>query len=300
MISAQILDGKTLSQQILYELHQEVQQLLLKGKRTPGIAVIQVGQDPASTIYVKNKHLACQTVGIYSEPYALPENISEDALLELIAHLNDAPNIDGILVQLPLPKQMNSNKIIEKILPEKDVDGFHPYNIGRLAQKNPLLSPCTPLGVMALLEHYQIPIQGQHAVIVGASNIVGRPMALEMLQAGATITVCHRQTQQLSDMIYSADILISATGNPSLIQTEWIKPKSIVVDIGITRTPEGKIRGDIDFDAASKIARWITPVPGGVGPMTVAMLMKNNCLMPHLLKKKTSNLSLKRRRRLVY
>jgi methylenetetrahydrofolate dehydrogenase (NADP+) / methenyltetrahydrofolate cyclohydrolase len=278
MISAQLLDGKTVSQKILDELHNEVQQLLLRGKRAPGIAVIQVGEDPASSIYVKNKHLACQTVGIYSEPYALPENISEDALLELIAHLNDAPNIDGILVQLPLPKHITTEKIIEKIIPEKDVDGFHPYNIGRLAQKNPCLSPCTPLGVMALLTHYNIPIKGQHAVIVGASNIVGRPMALEMLQAGSTVTICHRQTQGLSEIIHTADILISATGNPALIQSEWIKPHSVVIDIGITRTPDGKIRGDLDFERVKAIVDWITPVPGGVGPMTVAMLMKNSLL----------------------
>lgn len=272
---ANLLDGKSLAAQIQANIKHEIASLVSAGKRPPGLAVIMIGHDLASAIYVKNKRLACEQVGIYSEAYDLPHNTTQEALLILIETLNQSAKIDGILVQLPLPSPVHSDLILEKINPYKDVDGFHPYNMGRLAQQNPLLRPCTPLGVMVLLEHYHLPVAGQHVVIVGASNIVGKPMAFEMLMAGATVTICHRHTNNLAQFIQTADILVSATGNPDLIQPDWLQPHAIVIDIGIVRTETGQIRGDIPFATVSKKVRWITPVPGGVGPMTVAMLMRN-------------------------
>lgn len=274
-MSAQILDGKALSQKIQTEIKQEIDRLKAAKERVPGLAVIMIGDDPASAVYVKNKRKACEYVGIHAKDYDLPETTTQAELLMLIEKLNTQPDIDGILVQLPLPKHINADAILDKINPKKDVDGFHPYNVGRLLQRRPLLRPCTPLGVIKLLEHYQIPIKGSNAVIVGASNIVGRPMGLELLLAAATVTTCHRFTKNLAQVIANADILISATGNPTAIQSEWITPGTAVVDVGITRTTDGKIRGDIDFDIVKDIASWITPVPGGVGPMTVTMLLSN-------------------------
>jgi len=274
-MTAQILDGKALSQQIQTEIKQEIEHLKAAGHRVPGLAVIMIGDNPASQVYVKNKRKACEFVGIKAQDYDLPETTTQEDLLSLIETLNAKADIDGILVQLPLPQHIDADAILDKIHPDKDVDGFHPYNVGRLLQRRPLLRPCTPLGVIKLLEHYQIPIKGVNAVIVGASNIVGRPMGLELLMAAATVTTCHRFTKDLDKIVTNADILISATGNPAVIKAEWIKPGAVVVDVGITRTDDGKIRGDIDFNTVKNIASWITPVPGGVGPMTVTMLLKN-------------------------
>lgn len=274
-MSAQILDGKALSEKIQTEIKQQIEKIKIANERVPGLAVIMMGDNSASAVYVKNKRKACEYVGIHSQDYDLPETTTQAELLMLIEKLNIQPDIDGILVQLPLPKHINADAILDKIHPKKDVDGFHPYNVGRLLQRRPLLRPCTPLGVIKLLEHYNIPIKGQNAVIVGASNIVGRPMGLELLLAAATVTTCHRFTKNLDQVIANADILISATGNANAIKSEWITPGTVVVDVGITRAANGKIRGDIDFEIVKNTASWITPVPGGVGPMTVTMLLSN-------------------------
>lgn len=268
---ANIIDGKALANNTL----EEIRQLILKQNLQPGLAVILIGDDPASSIYVKRKQEACQKVGIHSLPHYLAETTTEKELIDLIEHLNNDANIHGILVQLPLPAHINVQAVLEAIAPNKDVDGFHPYNLGRLAQKKPLLQPCTPLGVMKLLQHINIKPRGKHAVIVGASNIVGRPMALELLLAGSTITICHQSTQDLSYHVKQADILVSAVGIPELIKGEWIKPGCVVIDVGINRLANGKLCGDVQFEQAKEKAAWITPVPGGVGPMTVAMLMHN-------------------------
>lgn len=274
-MTAQLIDGKAIAEQLKREISQIIQEKVASGLRPPGLAVILVGEDPASTIYVRNKRQACEQVGIQSFYHHLPEDIDENRLIDLIQHLNHDTGVDGILVQLPLPKHIHSGKVLEMIDPHKDVDGFHPYNFGRLAERRPLLRPCTPYGVMILLEHIQQKFKGKHAVIIGASNIVGRPMALELLIAGATVTVCHRFTHDLPAFVQQADILISAVGKPGLIKGDWIKEGATVVDVGITRLENGTITGDIDFASAKERAAWITPVPGGVGPMTVTMLMSN-------------------------
>ncbi|MFC2552467.1 MAG: bifunctional methylenetetrahydrofolate dehydrogenase/methenyltetrahydrofolate cyclohydrolase FolD, partial [Rodentibacter sp.] len=245
-----------------------------EGKRAPGLAVILVGADPASQVYVASKRRSCEEVGIFSKSYDLPETMEEHALLALIDELNADETIDGILVQLPLPKHIRSEAVIERIKPEKDVDGFHPYNVGRLCQRIPTLRACTPYGVMKLLETTGIDLHGKHAVIVGASNIVGRPMSLELLLAGATVTVTHRFTKDLESHVRQADILVVAVGKPHLVPGEWVKQGAVVIDVGINRL-DGKLVGDIGFEAAERRAAYITPVPGGVGPMTVAMLMNN-------------------------
>ncbi len=246
-----------------------------QGKRQPGLAVILVGADPASQVYVGSKRKSCAEIGIYSQSYDLPESTSEQQLLEVIDQLNDDHNIDGILVQLPLPKHIDTTKVIERIKPSKDVDGFHPYNVGRLCQRIPTLRACTPYGVMKLLETTGINLYGQHAVIVGASNIVGRPMALELLLGGCTVTVTHRFTKDLEHHIRQADILVVAVGKPEFIPGQWIKQGAVVIDVGINRGADGKLKGDVQYEAAAQQAGFITPVPGGVGPMTVAMLMYN-------------------------
>jgi methylenetetrahydrofolate dehydrogenase (NADP+)/methenyltetrahydrofolate cyclohydrolase len=274
-MSAQIIDGKAIATRLRQTLKQHVQQRLSANLRAPGLAVVLVGKDPASEVYVASKRAACKEVGIFSLAYDLPTNTQQDELLTLIDDLNRNPEIDGILVQLPLPGHIDSETVIERIDPGKDVDGFHPYNIGRLALRMPLLRPCTPLGVMKLLETVGESLYGKHAVVVGASNIVGRPMALELLMAGCTLTVCHRFTQDLAVQVGRADILVSAVGKPRLIKGEWIKPGAIVVDIGITRDENGALCGDVEFDTARQRAGWITPVPGGVGPMTVVTLLQN-------------------------
>jgi len=273
-MTAQIISGTQLSNQIKSNVAQQVSQYVERGKRAPGLAVILVGADPASQVYVGSKRKSCTEIGITSKSYDLPETTTEQALLELIEELNQDNTVDGILVQLPLPKHIDSTKVIEKISPEKDVDGFHPYNVGRLCQRIPTLRACTPYGVMKLLETTGISFYGKHAVIVGASNIVGRPMALELLLAGCTVTVTHRFTEDLASHIRQADILVVAVGKPKFIKGEWIKEGAVVVDVGINRI-EGKLVGDVEFEIASERAAYITPVPGGVGPMTVAMLMKN-------------------------
>lgn len=273
-MTAQIISGTQLASQIKSNVAQQISQYVAQGKRAPGLAVILVGADPASQVYVGSKRKSCAEIGITSQSYDLLETTTEQALLELIEELNQDTEIDGILVQLPLPKHIDSTKVIEQISPEKDVDGFHPYNVGRLCQRIPTLRACTPYGVMKLLETTGISFYGKHAVIVGASNIVGRPMALELLLAGCTVTVTHRFTEDLASHIRQADILVVAVGKPKFIKGEWIKEGAVVVDVGINRL-EGKLVGDVEFDIAAQRASYITPVPGGVGPMTVAMLMQN-------------------------
>lgn len=273
-MTAQIISGTQLASQIKSNVAQQISQYVAQGKRAPGLAVILVGADPASQVYVGSKRKSCAEIGIVSKSYDLPETTTEQALLELIETLNQDAEVNGILVQLPLPKHIDSTKVIEQISPEKDVDGFHPYNVGRLCQRIPTLRACTPYGVMKLLETTGISFYGKHAVIVGASNIVGRPMALELLLAGCTVTVTHRFTEDLASHIRQADILVVAVGKPKFIKGEWIKEGAVVVDVGINRL-EGKLVGDVEFDVAAQRASYITPVPGGVGPMTVAMLMQN-------------------------
>ena len=273
-MTAQIISGTQLASQIKSNVAQQISQYVAQGKRAPGLAVILVGADPASQVYVGSKRKSCAEIGITSKSYDLPETTTEQALLELIEELNQDAEVNGILVQLPLPKHIDSTKVIEQISPEKDVDGFHPYNVGRLCQRIPTLRACTPYGVMKLLETTGISFYGKHAVIVGASNIVGRPMALELLLAGCTVTVTHRFTEDLASHIRQADILVVAVGKPKFIKGEWIKEGAVVVDVGINRF-EGKLVGDVEFDVAAQRASYITPVPGGVGPMTVAMLMQN-------------------------
>ena len=273
-MTAQIISGTQLASQIKSNVAQQISQYVAQGKRAPGLAVILVGANPASQVYVGSKRKSCAEIGIVSKSYDLPETTTEKALLELIEELNQDAEVNGILVQLPLPKHIDSTKVIEQISPEKDVDGFHPYNVGRLCQRIPTLRACTPYGVMKLLETTGISFYGKHAVIVGASNIVGRPMALELLLAGCTVTVTHRFTEDLASHIRQADILVVAVGKPKFIKGEWIKEGAVVVDVGINRI-EGKLVGDVEFDVAAQRASYITPVPGGVGPMTVAMLMQN-------------------------
>lgn len=275
---AQLIDGKTIANQLKEEIAQKITASIKAGKRRPGLAVILVGEDPASSIYVRNKREACEKVGVHSIYHHLPATVAEAQLIELIQNLNQDPTVDGILLQLPLPKHIDAEKALECIEPRKDVDGFHAYNLGRLAQRRPLLRPCTPQGIMILLDHIKQPYKGKHAVIVGASNIVGRPMALELLIAGATVTVCHRFTTDLPYFVKQADILVSAVGKPGLIHGDWVKEGSTVVDVGITRLADGTLTGDVEFDIAKERAAWITPVPGGVGPMTVAVLLRNTIL----------------------
>lgn len=274
-MSARILDGKAIAASLLTQVQERVQHKRAAGLRAPGLAVIMVGGNPASQVYVRNKRQACERAGIVSFSHDLPDRTSQTELLALIDRLNADRNVDGILVQLPLPSHIDTETVIERILPTKDVDGFHPYNIGRLAVRLPLLRPCTPLGVMKLLESTDHPLLGQHAVVVGASNHVGRPMALELLLAGCTVTVCHRFTQDLAEQVAKADILVVAVGKPGLVKGTWVKTGAVVIDVGINRLPDGKLVGDVEFETAKERAGWITPVPGGVGPMTVATLLLN-------------------------
>lgn len=274
-MTANIIDGKAIAQQMRVELKHRLEERRITDLMTPGLAVILVGEDIASQIYVRNKREACREAGINSFAYDLPEHISELELLSLIRSLNADQKVHGILIQLPLPASINTGRILDSIDPRKDVDGFHPTNLGLLAQGRPFLRPCTPYGVMHLLKYEKISLKGLNAVIVGTSNIVGKPMALELLNAGCTITLCHSATRDLQQPIQRADLLVSAMGKAGVIQSPWIKPGAIVIDIGITRAPSGKLHGDIEFATAKEIAGYITPVPGGVGPMTVAMLLEN-------------------------
>jgi len=274
-MSARILDGKKLAQQLRAEIKQRVDQRLQNGARAPGLAVLKVGHDPASEVYVRNKRSACNEAGFHSFDYDLPPEVSQNELLSHIDQLNNRPDVDGILVQLPLPGHIDQTTVIERIHPDKDVDGFHPYNIGRLAQRIPRLRPCTPRGVIQLLKSTNEPLAGKEAVMVGASNIVGRPMALELLLAGCTVTICHRFTQNLAGHVARAEVLVVAVGKPAMVKGDWIRSGAIVIDVGINRLPNGKLAGDVEFDTAKSRASWITPVPGGVGPMTVATLLLN-------------------------
>jgi methylenetetrahydrofolate dehydrogenase (NADP+)/methenyltetrahydrofolate cyclohydrolase len=274
-MSARILDGKKIAQELRAEIKQRVDRRLASGKRPPGLAVLKVGNEAASEVYVRNKREACAEAGFISFDYDLPLDTSQEKLLSHIDRLNSDPNVDGILVQLPLPKHIDQTIIIERISPAKDVDGFHPYNIGRLAQRIPRLRPCTPYGVMRLLQTIGEALEGKEAVVVGASNIVGRPMSLELLLAGCTVTTCHRYTQNLPGHVARADVLVVAVGKPGMVKGDWIKPGAIVIDVGINRLPDGKLVGDVEFESARQHAGWITPVPGGVGPMTVATLLLN-------------------------
>ncbi len=274
-MTAKILDGKTVAKALRQSLQQQVQARIDQGIRPPGLAVVLVGDNPASQVYVRHKRNACAEVGIISKAYDLKENTSQEALLNLLDQLNEDNDIDGILVQLPLPAHIDSELVIERIVPYKDVDGFHPYNVGRLALRLPKLRSCTPKGVMTLLAQTGVELAGLDAVIIGQSNIVGRPMALELLAARCTITVCHSRTRDLPAKVRNADIVVAAVGKPLFIAGDWIKPGAIVIDVGMNRLDDGRLVGDVDFDAASKNASWITPVPGGVGPMTVASLLEN-------------------------
>ncbi len=272
---AQLIDGKAIAANIRASVKTQIDERLSAGKRAPGLAVVLVGQDPASEVYVGNKRRACEQVGIRSFDYDMPANTSQAALEQLIDELNANSDIDGILLQLPLPAGLDATPILERIHPHKDVDGFHPYNVGRLAQRIPALRPCTPKGIITLLDSTQIDLHGLNAVVVGASNIVGRPMSLELLLAGATTTVCHRFTNDLEKHVRRADIVVVAVGKPEFIPGEWIKEGAIVIDVGMNRLNDGRLTGDVQFEVAAQRAGWITPVPGGVGPMTVASLIEN-------------------------
>ena len=273
-MTANIIDGKALALQIRNEIAQKVKKRTEQGLSVPGLAVIQVGSDPASKIYVKNKQKACDDVGFASFVYDFQASTT-DELLALIDELNQRSDIHGILVQLPLPDNIDKTKVLERIDPRKDVDGFHPYNIGHLLQRDPILRPCTPYGVVKMLESTGINLSGLNATVVGASSIVGRPMALELLLLGCTTTITHSRTVDVAKHVSNADIVVAGVGIPNYVKGEWIKPGAIVIDVGINRLPDGKLVGDVEFDVASQRAGWITPVPGGVGPMTVAMLMSN-------------------------
>lgn len=274
-MTAQLIDGKAIAAEVRQTVKRRIEDRLGAGLRRPGLAVILVGQDPASEIYVRNKRRACDEAGVLSRSYDLPADTPEKELLKLVEALNNDEEIDGILVQFPLPDQIDADKVTECIRPDKDVDGFHPYNIGRLALRRPLLRSCTPHGIITLLEHTGETFHGREAVIVGASNIVGRPMLLELLLAGCTVTTCHRFTRNLESHVGSADVLVVAVGKPGLVPGEWIKAGATVIDVGINRLGDGSLTGDIGFEAARQRAAWITPVPGGVGPMTVATLLEN-------------------------
>lgn len=274
-MTAQIINGKAIAAELKQKIRAATQMRLATGKRPPGLAVVLIGDDPASKVYVGSKRRSCEEVGFKSESFDLPASTTQETLLEVISTLNQDDEIDGILVQLPLPSHINADVVIEHIAPHKDVDGFHPYNIGRLVQRNPQLRPCTPKGVITMLQSSGIELKGKEAVVVGASNIVGRPMALELLLAGCTTTVCHRMTKDLEAHVRRAEILVVAVGKANFIPGDWIRDGAVVIDVGINRLENGTLTGDVEFDSASQKAAWITPVPGGVGPMTVATLLEN-------------------------
>ncbi|MDT8409989.1 MAG: bifunctional methylenetetrahydrofolate dehydrogenase/methenyltetrahydrofolate cyclohydrolase FolD [Wenzhouxiangellaceae bacterium] len=272
---AKVMDGRAVADRLLDNVAHAVARSVERGSRPPGLAVVLVGDDAASSIYVGNKVRACKRAGLVSRDYRLPHGSDEKSLLALIDDLNADPSIDGILVQLPLPAHMNEHAVTRRIAARKDVDGFHPLNVGRLALRKPGLRPCTPRGVMSLLNAYGLDPKGDHALVVGASNIVGRPLALELLLAGATVTVAHRFTRDLESLVRQVDFLFVAVGKPGVVASDWIPQGAVAVDIGIHRDPGGRLRGDLDFETAARRAAWITPVPGGIGPMTVATLMQN-------------------------
>jgi methylenetetrahydrofolate dehydrogenase (NADP+)/methenyltetrahydrofolate cyclohydrolase len=273
-MTATLIDGVAVSKAIRAEWKQRVALLKEKGV-VPGLAVILVGDNPASQVYVRNKVKACGEVGLHSELHQFPATVSEQAVLEKIAALNRDPAIHGILVQLPLPAHIDNNKVLEAIAAEKDADGFHLYNLGGLVTGGTVFPPCTPYGVMALLDYYDIPVEGQNAVVIGRSNIVGKPMALMLLGRSATVSICTSRTRDLKQYTSMADILVVATGKPRMVDGGMIKPGAVVIDVGINRLPDGKLVGDVDFESAKEVASYITPVPGGVGPMTITMLLAN-------------------------
>ena len=273
-MSARILDGKSLAAQVRIAVKREVEALAQRGIR-PGLAVLLAGDNPASRVYVRNKVRACEETAVRSELYELPANVSEEALIDRVLALNDDPDIHGILVQLPLPKQVDAHQVLETIAPAKDIDGFHESNLGALLAGRPRMVPCTPAGVMRLLDHAGVPLAGSHAVVIGRSNIVGKPLALLLLQRDATVTVCHSKSRDLENLARSADILVAAVGRAKLVTGRMVKPGACVIDVGVNRLSDGSLAGDVDFAAASEVAGWITPVPGGVGPMTIAMLLEN-------------------------
>jgi methylenetetrahydrofolate dehydrogenase (NADP+)/methenyltetrahydrofolate cyclohydrolase len=274
-MTAQLIDGKKIAKQVRSNVAAHIEILKEANKRLPGLAVVLVGANPASQLYVANKTKACAEVGLVSKEFTLPSTTKQHSILALVDQLNADPDIDGILVQLPLPAGLNADEVLERIHPSKDVDGFHPYNIGRLAQRMPALRPCTPKGIMTMIATTKRKIKGMNAVIVGASNIVGRPMGLELLLAGCTVTTCHKFTKDLQSHVQRADLLVVAVGKPHFIPGDWIKSGAIVIDVGINRLNDGSLTGDVEFDIAKDRADWITPVPGGVGPMTVASLIEN-------------------------
>ncbi|ALM52478.1 bifunctional methylenetetrahydrofolate dehydrogenase/methenyltetrahydrofolate cyclohydrolase FolD [Halomonas huangheensis] len=277
-MTAQLIDGKSIAASVRQQVARQVQARRDAGARVPGLAVVLVGEDPASEVYVRNKHKACEEAGIASVKHTLPATTTQQELETMVDQLNADPAIDGILVQLPLPEHLDPRPILERILPNKDVDGFHPYNLGRLAQRLPLLRPCTPKGVITMLQHSGISVRGLNATVVGASNIVGRPMALELMLAGCTTTVCHRFTRDLEEHVRRAELLVVAVGKPGLVKGEWVRDDAIVIDVGINRQNDGRLVGDVDFNTAAERASYITPVPGGVGPMTVACLLENTLM----------------------
>ena len=274
-VAAQLIDGKAVAEKKKEEVRTRVEDRVKKGLRPPGLAAVLVGENAASQIYVRKKRSACEAAGILSYSHDLPDDTSQLELLTLIEKLNNDPAVDGILVQLPLPSQISESTVVRQIQPEKDVDGFHPFNMGRLAQGVPLLRPCTPYGIMTALENYGIEVAGKDAVVIGRSNIVGRPMVLELILASATTTVCHSRTADLQAQVERAEILVVAIGKAQAIPGAWVRPGAVVVDVGMNRGPDGKLFGDVEFETARERASWITPVPGGVGPMTVAMLIAN-------------------------
>ena len=273
-MAARLLDGKSLAAQVRVAVKREVEALAQRGIR-PGLAVLLAGENPASRVYVRNKVRACEETGVRSDLYELPASVSEEALVDRVLALNDDPDIHGILVQLPLPKQVDAHEVLETIAPAKDIDGFHESNLGALLAGRPRMVPCTPAGVMRLLDHAGVPLAGSHAVVIGRSNIVGKPLALLLLQRDATVTLCHSKSRDLENLARSADILVAAVGRAKLVTGRMVKPGACVIDVGVNRLSDGSLAGDVDFAAASEVAGWITPVPGGVGPMTIAMLLEN-------------------------
>jgi methylenetetrahydrofolate dehydrogenase (NADP+)/methenyltetrahydrofolate cyclohydrolase len=275
MPKAVVLDGKAVAGRVRAEVKVRAAEFARAFGRPPGLAVVKVGVDPASAVYVRNKRLACEEAGIKSFAFDLPETVSREDVLAQVKALNLDPLVDGILVQLPLPAGLHANEVMDLVDPAKDVDGFHPYNTGLLAQKRPRLRPCTPYGVIRLAQDYGIALHGLRATVVGASNIVGRPMALELMLAGATVTVCHTRTRDLKAEVERAEIVVAAIGKPGMVRGDWIRPGAAVFDVGINRTDAGRLVGDVEYEAAAERAGWITPVPGGIGPMTIAMLLSN-------------------------
>ncbi|NCS66641.1 MAG: bifunctional methylenetetrahydrofolate dehydrogenase/methenyltetrahydrofolate cyclohydrolase FolD [Hydrogenophilales bacterium CG03_land_8_20_14_0_80_62_28] len=274
-MTARILDGKAIANALLLDIRRQVEERIASGGRAPGLAVILVGDNPASALYVRNKRRSCEIAGVRDLAHNLPATTTQAELLTLIDRLNDDDDVDGIMVQLPLPEHIPAEAVIERIRPDKDVDGFHPYNLGRLAQKRPALRPCTPYGVMRLLATTNEELRGKEAVVVGASNIVGRPMALELMMAGCTVTVCHSATRNLPAHVGRAEVLVAAVGRSEMVRGKWLREGVVVIDVGINRLLDGRVVGDVEFETARERAAWITPVPGGVGPMTVATLLQN-------------------------